>query len=71
MLRSRKRGRPSGRLPGKNQTAAAQLRGGGEKGEQTMEFTGKQIREARERIAPFVEETPLLRLKGLDAYLGC
>lgn len=36
-----------------------------------MEFTGKQIREARERIAPFVEETPLLRLKGLDAYLGC
>lgn len=36
-----------------------------------MEFTGKQIQEARERIAPFVDETPLLRLKALDAYLGC
>lgn len=36
-----------------------------------MEFTGKQVQEARERIAPFVDETPLLRLKALDAYLGC
>ena len=36
-----------------------------------MDFTGKQIQEARERIAPFVDETPLLRLKALDAYLGC
>ena len=29
------------------------------------------IREARARIAPYIVETPLLRLKPLDAYLGC
>ena len=47
------------------------MNGGETKGEKAMEFTGKQIQEARERIAPFVDETPLLRLKALDAYLGC
>lgn len=29
------------------------------------------IREARARISPYIVETPLLRLKPLDAYLGC
>lgn len=51
--------------------AALRMNGGEEKEEKAMEFTGKQIQEARERIAPFVDETPLLRLKALDAYLGC
>ena len=42
--------------------AALRMNGGEEKEEKVMEFTGKQIQEARERIAPFVDETPLLRL---------
>lgn len=29
------------------------------------------IRAARERIAPYIVETPLLRLKNLDDFLGC
>lgn len=29
------------------------------------------IKEARERIASYIVETPLLRLKNLDERLGC
>ena len=29
------------------------------------------IRAARERISPYIVETPLLRLPALDEYLGC
>ena len=36
-----------------------------------MSLTIKEIEEARERIAPYVVRTPLLRLKSLDSYLGC
>lgn len=46
------------------------MNGGETKGEKAMEFTGKQIQEARERIAPFVDETPLLRLSA-GCILGC
>lgn len=31
----------------------------------------ERIRQARERIAPYIVETPLLRLPGLDPFLGC
>ena len=31
----------------------------------------KEIREARERISPYVVKTPLLRLHSLDRFLGC
>jgi len=34
-------------------------------------ITIESIREARRRIAPFIYETPLLRLHNLDEYLGC
>ena len=30
-----------------------------------------EIEKARERIAPYIVKTPLLRLKNLDKYLGC
>ena len=36
-----------------------------------MEFSLQAIQAARERIGGYVEETPLLRLPALDAYLGC
>ena len=36
-----------------------------------MAVTLERIREARERISPYVAKTPMLRLKNLDAYLGC
>ncbi|MCD7953049.1 MAG: threonine/serine dehydratase [Synergistaceae bacterium] len=36
-----------------------------------MPFTVSQIKEARERIAPYITETPLIRLGNLDQYLGC
>ncbi|MDY3280920.1 threonine ammonia-lyase [Dysosmobacter sp.] len=36
-----------------------------------MSFTIENIREARERIAPYIARTPLLRLQNLDSYLGC
>lgn len=36
-----------------------------------MQFTVSQIKEARERIAPYITETPLIRLGNLDQYLGC
>ena len=31
----------------------------------------REIRAARDRIKPYIAETPLLRLQNLDAYLGC
>jgi threonine dehydratase len=34
-------------------------------------LTIEKIKEAQERIAPFVYKTPLLRLNNLDEYLGC
>lgn len=34
-------------------------------------FTVQRIREAQQRIAPYVLETPLLRLPALDEALGC
>lgn len=73
MFRDRQREQRSAGSPRKGNWTMAVLgmNGGETKGEKAMEFTGKQIQEARERIAPFVDETPLLRLKGLDAYLGC
>ena len=73
MFRDRQREQRSAGSPRKGNWTMAALRmnGGEEKEEKAMEFTGKQIQEARERIAPFVDETPLLRLKALDAYLGC
>ena len=73
MFRNRQREQRSAGFPQKGNWTMAVLgmNGGEEKGEKIMEFTGKQIQEARERIRPFVDETPLLRLKGLDAYLGC
>lgn len=36
-----------------------------------MALTIENIREARRRIAPYIVQTPLLRLQNLDAYLGC
>ena len=36
-----------------------------------MTVTLETIREARERIAPYIVKTPLLRLKNLDPFLGC
>ena len=36
-----------------------------------MALTIQEIREARERIAPYVVKTPLLRLPNLDGFLGC
>lgn len=36
-----------------------------------MALTVREIREARERIAPYITQTPLVRLRNLDAYLGC
>lgn len=36
-----------------------------------MSFTVEDIRQARERIAPYILQTPLLRLPVLDPYLGC
>lgn len=36
-----------------------------------MAVTIKEIWEARDRIAPYIVQTPLLRLPGLDEYLGC
>lgn len=36
-----------------------------------MALTITQIRSARERIAPYIVTTPLLRLQNLDTYLGC
>lgn len=36
-----------------------------------MALTISQIRSAKERIAPYVVRTPLLRMKTLDSFLGC
>lgn len=36
-----------------------------------MTVTLKEIQEAQNRIAPYIVQTPLLRLHSLDAYLGC
>ena len=36
-----------------------------------MALTIERIRRARERIAPYIVETPLLRLPNLDHFLGC
>ena len=36
-----------------------------------MTFSVELIKEARERIAPYIFKTPLLRLPALDAALGC
>lgn len=36
-----------------------------------MSFDLNTIRAAAERIAPYIVETPMIRLPGLDRYLGC
>lgn len=36
-----------------------------------MSFTLETIQQARARIAPYILQTPLLRLPALDPYLGC
>lgn len=36
-----------------------------------MPLTLKEIQNARSRIAPYIVQTPLLRLSNLDSYLGC
>ena len=36
-----------------------------------MLFDIVKIKEAQERIAPYIIQTPLLRLENLDQYLGC
>src|SRR5699024_1594400 len=36
-----------------------------------MNLTLDHIKEAAERIAPYTEETPLLRMKSMDPFLGC
>jgi len=36
-----------------------------------MALTLEQIQEAQKRIAPYVLQTPLLRLQNLDPYIGC
>ena len=41
------------------------------RGGSIMELTIAKIEEARKRIAPYIMQTPLLRLPNLDAYLGC
>lgn len=37
----------------------------------TMVLTVERIRQARERISPYIVQTPMLRMKSLDRYLGC
>lgn len=37
----------------------------------SMTFSIENIKEARERIAPYIAKTPLLRLYSMDAFLGC
>src|SRR5665648_611285 len=34
-------------------------------------LTIEMIRQAKERIAPYIYETPLLRIPSLDVQLGC
>ncbi|AKG73040.1 threonine ammonia-lyase [Salinicoccus halodurans] len=36
-----------------------------------MTLTLKDIQEAADRIAPYIHQTPLLRMENLDAFLGC
>ena len=36
-----------------------------------MPLTIREIEVARNRIAPYIMQTPLLRMKNLDQYLGC
>lgn len=36
-----------------------------------MPLTITEIEEAKKRIAPYIVETPLIRLQNLDSYLGC
>jgi len=36
-----------------------------------MSFALKEIKEAKQRISPYVLKTPLLRMPVLDAWLGC
>lgn len=36
-----------------------------------MSLTIEAIQTARERIGPYIVQTPLLRLRNLDAFLGC
>lgn len=36
-----------------------------------MALTLNEIKEARARIAPYIVQTPLLRLRNLDEHLGC
>ena len=36
-----------------------------------MSFSIQDIREALDRIAPYIIETPLLRMQNLDRFLGC
>lgn len=36
-----------------------------------MSITIEKIREAHERISPYIVKTPLLRLQSLDSFLGC
>ena len=36
-----------------------------------MALTIREIEAARIRIAPYILQTPLLRMKNLDQYLGC
>ena len=57
MFRDRQREQRSAGSPRKGNwiMAALRMNGGEEKEEKAMEFTGKQIQEARERIAPFVD----------------
>src|SRR5690625_1626303 len=34
-------------------------------------ITIEEVHEAQKRIAPYINETPLLHLNNLDEYLGC
>lgn len=36
-----------------------------------MTVTLKEIQDAKSRIAPYIVQTPLLRLNSLDEALGC
>lgn len=36
-----------------------------------MGFSITEIKQAKERIAPYIVETPLLRMPNLDSHLGC
>ena len=36
-----------------------------------MLLTLKEIQNARSRIAPYIVQTPLLRLPNLNSFLGC